>query len=153
MIAASLYAIWMHELDDFYRQQIPAEVEVADLVYADSGIRGSCGAAIFELAPRSKARLASLGMRALTETGPGNVYGPDPGISEYWQETPYIYENNESPGDNYWALTLSCTWLGAETYRKIMDALGRPGAFFRRHKEGVTLVVPSADMVVYLFFD
>jgi len=34
-----------------------------------------------------------------------------------------------------------------------MGALDKPGSFFRRHKEGVTLVIPSADLVVYLFFE
>lgn len=148
-----LYFKWTNSLDDFYRQQLPAEVEVADLVYVDSGIRGSCGAAIFDLAPRSKARLSMLGGGALAETVPKYAFDTGPGISRSWKETPYIYSDNESPSENYWAITLSCTWLGKEAQDKINGALSKPGSFFRRSKEGVILVVPSAGMVAYLFFD
>jgi len=34
-----------------------------------------------------------------------------------------------------------------------MRALDKPGSFFRRYKGGVTRVIPSADLVVYLFFE
>jgi hypothetical protein len=153
LLAGWLYHTWMHSLDAFYRQQIPVEVEVADLLYFDSGIRGSCGAAIFELSPRSKAQLSRSGVRALTGTIRGQVAEARPGISEDWKETPYIYHANESPGESYWALTLGCTWLGKVRWDTILGALGKPGSYFRRHKEGVILVIPSADIVAYLFFD
>jgi len=151
LLGGLLYFTWMHFLDDFYRQQIPAEVEVGAMLYADSGIRGGCGSAIFALGPRSKAQLVLSGKRALAGARLESVDERGPGISKDWKETPYIYRDKEFRAESYWS-TLSCSWISRTRYDTIMGALDKPGSFFRQYKEGVTLVIPSADLVVYLFF-
>ena len=156
LVGAWLYVRWTQFHDDFYRRQIPAEIEVGELLYADSGIRGGCGSAIFALGPRSQAQLGLSGKRALM----GPLFGAHlesadargPGITREWKETPYIDRDKELRAESYWA-TLSCSWIAETRYETIMGALEKPGSFFKRYKEGVTLVIPSADLVVYLFFE
>jgi len=93
------------------------------------------------------------GVHALQRTNPEHKIDGFLDMSSNWKVTPYISSDERYFGESFWALTLSCTWLDDGLQKKIRNALAKPGSFFRRYKAGVTLVIPSAGIVVYLFYD
>lgn len=144
-----IYSAWSNFSENFYRQQIPVEVQVDKLIHVDSGFR-SCGGAIFEVTPQSKARLVMSGVHGLSGIAPEYEIDTSPGISTEWKETPYVPPDNEVFGESIWS-HISCMWVGKQTTDMITNALMKPGSFFRYYKEGATLVIPAAGIVVYLF--
>jgi hypothetical protein len=138
-----LFDSYTHWSIDVYRQHIPPEVEVADLIASGSGW-GGCGAAIFELTATAKENLRKVGITALN-SGATSV---DAGRIGVWQETPYTAE---SIPESDWAAALGCTWITVELHEIIHGALRRTGSFYRRYKKGTILVIPTAGIVVYTF--
>lgn len=128
---------------DVYRQHIPPEVEVADLI-ASGSEWGGCGAAIFELTATAKENVSQDGITALNR----GVASVDAGRIGVWQETPYTAE---SIPESDWAAALGCTWIRAELHEIIYRALRRTGSFYRQYKKGTILVIPTAGIVVYTF--
>jgi hypothetical protein len=151
----TLYLAWGHARQDFYRRQIPAEVDVADVVDIDgeTGVRGGCGAAIFELAAPAKIRLGRLGIRALTKSTVARTDTVDPFAHAVWRETPYLEGAAPLPLENFWAVGLGCTNISANLKHTIDHALRRPGAYFTLLKGRGVLVMPSAGLVAYVYFD
>lgn len=128
---------------DIYRQHIPPEVEVANLI--DSGSEwGGCGVAIFELTATAKEKLSEVGITALSRGGT-SVDADRIGV---WQETPFT---DESIPESDWAAALGCTWVRAELHEVIYSALRKTGSFYKQYKKGTILVIPTAGIVVYTF--
>ena len=147
-----LYNSWTSWSNDVYRQHIPPEVEVAGLIDSGNtwGVRGGCGAAIFELTVKAKEKLSVAGITALTD-GVDDAPGVDTsGRVAVWQETPYTAELIR---ESDWAAALGCTSIRAKLHKVIYAALQRKGSFHRRYKNGTILVVPASGIVVYTFID
>lgn len=132
--------------EDWYRKQIPGEIETADVVVVEgeSGLRRGCGVAVFKLTARAQARLSADGLAALAESSPFTGHP--------WTETPYVETGDGMTLEDRWLGGLACAHLDASLSEKIHNALKGKGAFVRKLYEAGVIVIPSSGLVALVYF-
>lgn len=148
---ATLRASYLEWEEDRYRQKIPVEVDVGNVVAIDgeSAFREGCGFAVFELSSKMKERIRNFGIKALNGPGPQTVPVNE---YEFWGETPYIETGDGLSSKDSWIVGLGCGNMDPILGATINTALRQPGSFFTRLTESVVIVIPSAGIVAFVYY-
>ena len=153
-IIVVLYAMYVSWRNDWYRQKMPPEVGIGDVVLIDgkSGFREGCGVAIFELTPAASAQLQAAGIRALNAGDARSPYRPSKDKNSIWHETPYVETGDGLTLEDRWAVGLSCAKLSHELSATITRAMAQPGSFYTKLYEAAVLVIPAAGIAALVFY-
>lgn len=149
-----LYASFKKWESDHYRQQMPAEIGLAEAILIDgeSGFREGCGVAVFELAPWMKEQLRAHGLAALTNSQQRQIQGANTSAASDWKETPYVETGDGLGLEDRWTVGLSCVQQNSDIVRRINDALRQPGSFVKKQYEAGVIVIPSSGLAALVYF-
>lgn len=151
LLLAFLYFIYLNERNNHYRQKIPDEIPVGKVVAIGSEIGGfwdSCGAAIFQMAAPEDARFRHLEYFSNNRT----LRMQDGQEQAGWNATPFRETGDGLSLDDRWPSGLLCAGLDEELSGTIWRALASPGSYYRQLGSGGVVVIPSAQLVAYVYF-
>jgi hypothetical protein len=118
-------------------------------ISTDSSLMGGCGAAIFKLSSGTKDRIEKAGVDFFKNSLQARKSQESLYRYEEWKETP-LPDSWTSEG--MW-LGLSCSEANKELISTIISAAKMKGSYYSIKTDGLILVVPNKDLVVYTYFD
>jgi hypothetical protein len=130
----ALYLIYGHYQHENFRKRLSAEIHVGRVIEfgSEMGIPlGGCGAATFEIAP---------------STENANDYAS-------WQKTPYVETGDGLTLVDRWTVGLDCADLNQELAATIRRAFSLPGSHYKKLDKAGIIVIPSAGIVAFIYFD
>lgn len=151
-VVVCLWWAWELYQRSWYTDILPAQVGVDGVLvmHMDAGLMEACGAVVFRLDEQTSQALMQQGKAYLRRaTRPRSVERHPRLTFPVWQPTPYEMTGEGMGLEDRWMVGLSCAAMPEALSRDIDEALSTPGAYFAHTPEGLVLVAPRQQLVVF----
>jgi hypothetical protein len=158
-LLALLYIGWKSQEEKFYKNFIPAKIELTDSVLIDGdvhlGLRSEgCGAAIFGMSKRTQKEMRGQGLAFFDQALVGrDTSNANPESYKSWQPTPLPsawIEGAEHTG--LWS-GLECATINNPLRAQLTASARGTRSFFTTSSRGELVVLPDAGLVIFSYWD
>ena len=152
-LAAAGYLAFSSWESRWYLGMIPDDIEIGGVVRigGQSGFREGCGAAVFNLSPRTIEKIRAGGVAALTNAKQARNHADSYHSYSDWRQTPHIVTGDGLTLVDRWLNGLGCAGLPMQLSREIQQALDSSGSFYATTSEAGLIVIPKLGIAIFSY--